>query len=382
MNINKYLRIIKVIDPTPSYKYIKGIVFEKNLAIKKMIKKINAPKILILQGNSGFYSEEKKLISIQQLEEQERHYATVLIKKFNHIKPDIVVVEKGMPQSLISSLSISNISILINVKFKILSLLARISGGEILEHIDHTSWKTNYLGRCAEFYQEIIGDKQYSCFVHPENGYLCGSIIITGPKASELKQVSKVIRGLVLEYRNILLERYVFSQSGMQNIPNIFLEMYSVSSSFKHLSISGNKPCAKPGVHNITYYTDNGKALGDYVISMIVSPPTLCESGKVHKLGIHTYYYCKNTGRVKISMHKTDNEYPQLMIGKACTRCQSIIIEPEPLSKSAWEYSFNKFIHNFFTEIPVSHVTSTCLHDFFKAGNFIFAYKNLQVNIE
>ena len=139
MDINNYLRIIKVINEERSFKYIKGVVFEKNLAIKKMTKKITSPKILMLQGNSGFYSEEKKLVSIQQLDEQERHYSEVLIKKFNHIKPDLVIVEKGMPQFLISSLSQHNISIFINVKLKVLSLIARISNGEVLEHINHTS---------------------------------------------------------------------------------------------------------------------------------------------------------------------------------------------------------------------------------------------------
>lgn len=382
MDINNYLRIIKTVDQKISFKYVKGIVFEKNLAIKKMNKKIVLPKILMLQGNSGFYSEEKRLVSIQQLEEQERYYSSVLIKKFNHIKPDLIIVEKGMPQSLISDLSQYNISILINVKIKILSLIARITGGEIVEHIDHTSWKTNYLGYGSEFLQETIGDKTYAFIINPDNSYLCGSLIISGPNQSELKKVSKILRGLVLEYRNILLERYVFSQSGMQNIPNIFLQMYSTKSTFKHLSICGNKPCAKPGVHNITYYKANGKALGDYVLNMIASPQTRCESGKVHKLGVHTYYYCKSSGRVKISMQKTDKKYDDLVMAKECNRCRGVVIDPVKLSKSSWEYSFNKFLDNFFTDIPVSHVTSTCLHDFFKAGKFTFGYKNLQVNIE
>lgn len=382
MDINNYLRIIKVVNGKIEFRYVKGVVLEKNLAFKKMNREFAFPKMLMLQGNSCFYSEEKKLVSIQQLGEQEDHYSTVLIKKFNHIKPDIVLVEKGMPQVLIRALSQFNISILINVKHKILSLISRISSGEILEHIDHTSWKTNYLGYCSEFFQETIGEKTFAFFLHPDNSYLCGSIIISGPSTAELKQVSKVLRELIVEYRNILLERYVFSQSGMQNIPNIFLELHSAMSTFKHLSISGNKPCSKPSVHNVKYYTANGKALGDYVISMIASPQTRCDSGKVHKLGAHTYYYCKNTGKVKISLHKIETNYNSLMMGKECVRCQKMIIEPEPLSKSAWEYSFNKFINNFFTELPVSHVTSTCLHDFFKSGRFCFMYKFFQVSIE
>lgn len=382
MDINNYLRILKIVDKEKSIKYLKGVVFKKNLAIKRMSKKVQFPKILMLQGNSGFYSEEKKLVSMQELEEQERHYSTMLIKKFNNIKPDVILVEKGMPQILISSLSQYSISIFINVKMKILQLISRLSTGEILEHIDHTSWKTNYLGYCNEFIQESTGDSMIACFIHPDNSYLCGSVLLYGPEKDELKKVSKILREMVLEYRNILLERYVFLQSGMQNIPNIFLEMHSTNSVFKHLSIFGSKPCAKPGVHNIKYYTSNGKALGDYVLNMMVSPETRCESGRVHKLGVHTYYYCKRSGRVRISMHKTNCDFNELMMGKECTRCRKIIINPVQLSKSAWEYSFNKFLDNFFTEIPVSHVTSTCFHDFFKAGNFTFSYRNLQVNIE
>lgn len=382
MDINHYLRIIRIIDPTVSIKYVKGVVFEKNLANKKMGKKVLNPKILLLKGNAGFFSEEKKLVSISQLDIQERHYSTMLIKKFNNIKPDLVVVEKGMPQALISELSQYNISILINVKLKILNLIARVSNGEILEHIDHTSWKTNYLGYCSEFTQETIGDKVLASFIHPDHGYLCGSILLFGPDKTELKGVSEALRELVLEYRNISIERYIFAQSGMQNIPNIFLEMHSVTSSFKHLSISNNKPCSKPGIHEIKFYTAKGKALGDYVMNMMTSPQARCESGVVHKLGVHTYYYCKSTGRVKISMHKTSAGFSELMISKECTKCQSTIIDPVPLSKSAWEYSFNKFINNFFTLLPVSHVTSTCFHDFFKSGSFAFSYKNQQVTIE
>jgi hypothetical protein len=382
MDINKYLRVVKIIDSKPSFKYVKGIVFPKNLATKKMIKKINYPKILMLKGNAGFFSEEKKLVSISQLDIQERHYTQMLIKKFNNIKPDLVVVEKGMPQTLIQELSTLNIGILLNVKIKILELIARVSNGEILEHIDHTSWKTNYLGYCAEFFQEMVGDKMLASLVHPDHGYLCGSLLLFGSEKSELKGVTDALRELALEYRNILIERYIFSQSGMQNIPNIFLELHSVVSSFKHLSISGNKPCSKPGVHHIKYYTENGKALGDYIMNLMISPETRCESGRVHKLGVHTYYYCKCSGRVKISMHKINQVFNQLMISKECTRCQMTIIEAAPLSKSAWEYSFNKFLNNFFTSIPVSHVTSTCLHDFFKSGSFAFSYKNQQITIE
>lgn len=382
MDINQYLRVIRIVDSEKSLKYVKGVVFEKNLANKKMIKKVVHPKLLLLKGNAGFFSEEKKLISISQLDIQERHYSTMLIKKFNNIKPDLVIVEKGMPQALISELSQYNISILINVKLKILDLIARVSNGEILEHIDHTSWKTNYLGYCSEFIQESINDKVLAIFTHPDHGHLCGSIILYGPDKAELKAVSEILRELVLEYRNILIERYIFAQSGMQNIPNIFLEMHSVESNFKHLSIINNKPCSKPGVHNVKYYTAKGKALGDYIMNMMTSPQARCETGKVHKQGVHTYYYCKNSGRVKISMHKTNASFDELMISKECTKCQNTIIDPVPLSKSAWEYSFNKFINNFFTILPVSHVTSTCFHDFFKSGSFAFSYKNLQVTIE
>ena len=382
MDINNYLRVVRIVDQKLAFKYVKGVVFTKNLANKKMNKKVNYPKILLLKGNAGFFSEEKKLVSISQLDIQERHYAQMLIKKFNNIKPDLVIVEKAMPQSLISDLSQYNIGILLNVKTKILNLIERVSNGEILEHIDHTSWKTNYLGYCAEFSQECVGDKVLASLVHPDHGELCGSLLLFGPNKQELKHVTEAIRELVLEYRNILIERYIFSQSGMQNIPNIFIELHSVSSSFKHLSISGNKPCSKPGVHNIKYYTANGKALGDYIMNMMASPETRCESGRVHKIGVHTYYYCKSSGRVKISMHKINSVFTELMISKECTRCQQTIIEPVPLSKSAWEYSFNKFINNFFTSIPVSHVTSTCLHDFFKSGRFAFSYRNQQITIE
>lgn len=66
IDIRQYVHFKKVLYGIRNEsRFIKGIVFSKNIAHKSMSKKIDNPKILLLQCSIAYHRQEGRLISLE-----------------------------------------------------------------------------------------------------------------------------------------------------------------------------------------------------------------------------------------------------------------------------------------------------------------------------
>ena len=137
---------------------------------------------------------------------------------------------------------------------------------------------------------------------------------------------------MCVQYRSALLENELLNLLSVQQIN--YEDFHSSGSLFIHLSTCRGKMCSRPKVHEIEYYSKNGKALGDFLKFNLTQALDKCENACDKKIFEHKYYYYKKIGRVKISFLKLEPKEMNLELSRICQIC-SIQTEVKSLSSLA-----------------------------------------------
>ena len=321
MNITKYFRIVSF-PVENKFKFFKGIVFKRILANRRMATKISSPRILILSSSTGFFLGEKKIVSMQKLIEQEENYTKIFLELItNVIKPDLILVEKTMPFAIIDELAKFRVAVLLNVKKKILKLISRLTSAKILSSINQSLYQNSeYLGFCSEFHQKKIGNKVFCFFQAAESTNLCGTVLINS-SIPETKALKEVIKRLSVQYRSVLLEKSLLDLFSITKVN--YEDFHSFGSKFIFLSTCRGKICSRPKIHQVEYYSKNGKSLGDYLKFNLMKVHEKCQNFCDKKLFDHKYYYFKSNGRVAISYSKSEAQEKNLIVSRTCLFCPS-----------------------------------------------------------
>ena len=385
MNINKYLRIQYIISKDYSFSgFLSGIAFIKNLAHRKMNKSIQNPKILLVREIAeGSNAVEKTLVSMDKLIDQEVSLSVITLKKILSIKPSIIVCSKGFPQRFLTDLAQHNITALINVKNKLMELVARSTLAKILNSTDEIHHERNFMGECNSFYQESRGGVVLVHFTGLHDLSLAGTIFISGPDAFELASVKKIIKLLVVEYRNIKFERSFFSMYLKNCIPGIFSGLIENIIVFKHLVVAENQMCLQPEMCAVEFYSEKDMALGEFLIIAAEKTEQRCkECG--NSWGAHSLYYIKADARIKIGFSKSNIEEKTMDIyfNRECKICGKPGNSPGLLQRGIWEYSFYKFINNFFKNTNILTGSKKCKHNFFRYSRFLFYVRGIKIIIQ
>ena len=377
LNLNKYLRVVNF--PTENKcQFFNGLVFKKGLANKRMTERFANPRILVLSGSTGFFLGEKKITSMDKVVEQEENFMKIFLELIvNNIKPNLIIVEKSMPFTVIDELTKIGISVILNMKRKFLKLISRLISSKILGSINQAFYQTEgYLGNCTQFWHQRIGADSYIFFQASEESTLCASILIN-PMSFSKKLFKETIMKLCVLYRSSLLEQALLELFSVKKLN--FIDFHSSGSSFIHLSTCRGRICSRPKVHQIEYYSKNGKAIGDFFKYSLTKVLEKCDNFCDKKLFTHVYYYYKIKGRVMISQIRSEIQEPTLMVSRLCLECKKQT-EYQELTSLAWKFSFNKFVDNFFREGSIEH--DGCSHDFYSKGQFIFAMSNYAILVE
>lgn len=133
MDIREWVKVKKV--PGGSMKdcrYVDGLVFTKNVAHKKMKNSIKEPHCLLFRCAIEFQRVENRFSSFDALLQQEQVYLKSLVAKIGAMKPSLVIVEKTVSRLAQEFLLQEGITLLLNVKPKIIDLIHRITAAEML----------------------------------------------------------------------------------------------------------------------------------------------------------------------------------------------------------------------------------------------------------
>ena len=382
MDINHYLRIVKLVhkDSTLS-EYFNGVAFLKNIAHKKMKVKIPNPSILILAGGAEFSSGEQRVLSMESILDQEPDFTKLFMRKLAKIKPQLVIVEKSMSQWIISELARFGVAAIINVQMKLIQLIARVTHGKPLNDIDQATQVKNCIGHCSEM---VIKPYQKSGVVylrtHSETA-LGGSIVLTGPDVSTLRQIKRLIRDLSTKYRNWKLESSFLTQMKVGLFGQLSDEMGTMNLMIHHLKVFG-KMCQKPKIVALQLYSPCDKPLGTWIIDTLSGLSAQCAHCEGEQ-GLHFDYFLKKEGLVKLTYTVISTD---IITGNddisAKVKCSICAWESDEITLNTWsrEWSFHRFLACFFIDERCEKMQ--CGHLLFRSAQITFGMRHAKVSFE
>jgi len=147
MDPRTYVKIKKLQtgdDPTKST-VVKGLVFRKNVAHRRMKSNIEGARLMLIRGALEYQRVENKLASLDTLLDQEREHLRVIVARIVLHKPDLVVVEKTVSSYAKDLLLSHGITAVLNVKLDILEGISRCTGAQIVQSADDLASNAAYM---------------------------------------------------------------------------------------------------------------------------------------------------------------------------------------------------------------------------------------------
>ena len=370
MNINKYVKIITVQSQNFKCEFLQGTAVMKNIANKKMPRHLDWPKILFLE-NEEQDADLSGLVTINNLITEESVMTKLFIKKVMSISPNILVSQKTLSEKAIKKLTKRGIVAIINVNPKDFYHLARITRGHVLKSINQACFIDKTLGYCRKMDCQPIGHQTSVYFRDIKDYTLGGCMLIYGESAKILK---KIMRQLLIDYRNAKLERILLLECGAVWHSALLLNMFCNQTSVRFMCVCKNNICTRATVMEVVFYQDKDLCLGEFLIALCEESEKIC--GKCGNFNQdHIYYYIKGERVVKVSMFKIkiikEND---IFLSTNCRECHKSV-STHYLANAAWEYSFFKFISNFFC---INQGTAKCGHQIFR-NSFKFQIGNKQI---
>jgi hypothetical protein len=371
-NINNYVRIVCEDSANPPEPFlVNGVAFYKNVAHRRMNTHITQPRILILEGSAEYCSSEAKLISMDTVINLEAEFNQILVKKLLSAKPTLVLIEQGMSQSVLSDLRQKKITVILNIKLSLLKMIARCTHAQVLSSINQISVSFNPIGSCEVFEVLKLGKRSLCVLRNCPDPSLGATIVLSGPRKSELKLLKAVLRTLILEYRGYLLELYFMTQFGLP-----LSATRACSTSIHKLQIQNTKPCEDIERLTVDFYMENDVPLGKYCMTQIARADKICSCG--NEMRTHCTYYISSSGQVKVHIEiplaLSDEPIGEsIVFERNCTACGSD--SSSTLSEISWEFSFFHFLHLMLT----NKTEAKCGHRFFQDSSIILETSGIKV---
>ncbi|KJP88067.1 T-complex protein 1, gamma subunit [Plasmodium fragile] len=212
IDIKRYAKVEKIPggDITDSY-VLKGVMLNKDIVHPKMRRRIENPRILLLDCTLEYKKAESQT-NVEILDEETWNQLLlqeeIEVKKLcEHIidsRCDIVVTEKGVSDLAQHFLVKKNISVIRRVRKTDLNRLERISGATIVNRCDEIV-ESDIGTKCGLFEVKKIGDDYYAHFVECENPRAC-TILLRGSTKDVLNEVERNLHDGMNVAKNIIME--------------------------------------------------------------------------------------------------------------------------------------------------------------------------------
>jgi T-complex protein 1 subunit gamma len=212
IDIKRFARIEKIPGGTiDDSVVIKGIVLNKDVTHPKMRRRIENPRIVILdcpleykKGESQTNIEmtkEEDFSKILQLEEESmKKMCDAIIR----VKPDILFTEKGVSDLAQHFLMKANISVIRRCKKSDTDRLGRVCGARVVNEPDDL--RDEDVGTGAGLYEiKKIGDEYYTYVTECKNPKAC-TVVLRGASKDVLNEIERNLHDAMSVARNILME--------------------------------------------------------------------------------------------------------------------------------------------------------------------------------
>lgn len=219
IDIKRYCRIEKIPGGAiEDSKVVKGVVLNKDIVHPKMSRRIEKPRVLLLdcpleykKGESQTSLEIMKENDFSRVLEQEEEAIRRQCDEIIRLKPDLVFTEKGISDLAQHYLVRAGITALRRLKKTDNNRLARVTGARIVN--DTVDMRESDVGTQADLFEITkIGD-EYFTYVTSEKTTAV-TVVLRGPSKDIINEVDRNIQDAVSCVRNVLLNPRVVPGAG------------------------------------------------------------------------------------------------------------------------------------------------------------------------
>ncbi|KAK3098753.1 hypothetical protein FSP39_022735 [Pinctada imbricata] len=224
IDIKRYAKVEKIPGGTiEDSKVLNGVMINKDIVHPKMKRRIEKPRILLLDCNleykkgesqtnieitkeedfSQFFLMDTHVFSSKILQ-MEEEFVRKMCDEVIAVKPDLVITEKGVSDLAQHFLVKAGISCIRRVRKSDNNRIARVCGATIVNRTDEI--REEDVGTdCGLFYIEKIGDEYFTFLVECKNPKAC-TILLRGASKDILMEVERNLQDAMNVARNVLLE--------------------------------------------------------------------------------------------------------------------------------------------------------------------------------
>ncbi|XP_052100805.1 T-complex protein 1 subunit gamma-like isoform X5 [Mytilus californianus] len=220
IDIKRYAKVEKIPGGTiEDSQVLKGVMLNKDVVHPKMKRRIEKPKILLLDCNLEYKKGESQTnIEITKEEDftkilkMEEDYIEKICAEVIQFKPDLIITEKGVSDLAQHFLVKAGISVIRRVRKSDNNRIARACGATIVNRTDEI--KEDDLGTgCGLFYIEKFGDEYFTFLVECENPKAC-TILLRGASKDILNEVERNLQDAMNVARNVMVEPKLVAGGG------------------------------------------------------------------------------------------------------------------------------------------------------------------------
>ncbi|XP_015762792.1 PREDICTED: 1-phosphatidylinositol 3-phosphate 5-kinase-like [Acropora digitifera] len=209
MDICEYVKFKKIPGGSKTdCEMISGVVFTKNIANKKMASALSNPKILVLSCAIDYQRNENRLASLDPLILQEFDFLKNFVARVVSLRPNILLVEKTVSRLAQDMLLQHGITLVLNVKPKVIQRIARCTRADVLYSMEQLSQPQ--LGNCQSFkiqkYSIKNGDSKTLMFFNGCPTVLGCTVNLRGGNSFILSKVKRIFQHMVYVAYSLKLE--------------------------------------------------------------------------------------------------------------------------------------------------------------------------------
>merc|ERR1711988_658144 len=212
IDTKRYAKIEKIPGGTiEESRVLNGVMFNKDVTHPKMKRRLENPRILLLdcnleykKGESQTNIEIMKEDDFSKILEMEESYIKKICEEIIKFKPDLVITEKGVSDLAQHFLSKADISVIRRLRKTDNLRVARACGATIVNRTDEIT--EDDLGTGAGLFEiRKIGDEYFTFIEQCKNPKAC-TILLRGASKDILNEVERNLQDAIHVARNIFLK--------------------------------------------------------------------------------------------------------------------------------------------------------------------------------
>lgn len=220
IDIKRYAKIEKIPGGSmEESEVLKGVMFNKDVVHSRMRRRIENPRILLLdcnleykKGESQTSLEFTKETDFSRVLELEEEYIKSICDDIIRAKPDLIITEKGISDLAQHFLVKANITAIRRLRKSDNNRVARACGATVISRTDEIREEDIGVG-AGLFEIRKIGEEYYTFIEQCKNPKAC-TIILRGASKDVLNEVERNFQDAMNVARNVMIDPYLVPGGG------------------------------------------------------------------------------------------------------------------------------------------------------------------------